>query len=99
MNYTKDEFFALVDAVEKQGGELTDDLCEPADYDFNLTKAQERTLGPLTFPACGNASVFEVPYDALNKEGDEVGVQPVKVCAVDDDMARWPRFGGDAFAK
>lgn len=101
MNYEQEEFFALVEAVEYQGGELLDELCKSRKYTFTGDKAK-----PITLAGCGNQSLFRVPYEAygirLDEEGSELveaGLHPVVVCAVDDDMGRWPRFGGDRFGR
>ncbi len=94
MNYTEDEFFQLIQAVEDQNGQHLDKVCKTQDYEYTGTKPHGR--GPLK--ACGNSSLLEIPYDALNKAGDEVGVHPIEVCAVEDEVGRWPRFGGDRFA-
>jgi len=87
MNYTKDEFFELMDDVEAQGGTHLDDLCAHKTYDFVGDK-----LKPVTLPGCGNNAIFNVPF--LDDE-----TLSVTVCAVDDDMGKWPRFGGDRFAR
>lgn len=85
MNYSQDDFFELMDAVEAQQGTHLDEQCVAKKYIFSGKKIQ-----PLTYPGCGNSALFMVPYEG--------GKEPeVKVCAVDDDMGRWPRFGGDKF--
>lgn len=93
MNYSQNEFFALVETVEEQGGEHLDKLCKAQTYKFVGNKQK-----PMTLPSCGNSALFLVPYEAINRDGSEAGLQPVEVCAVDDDMGRWPRFGGDKYA-
>jgi hypothetical protein len=93
MDYEKDEFFALIEDVEDQGGEHLDELCKHRRYEFTGD-----SIKPVVLPGCGNAALFRVPYEAIDKKGKEAGVQPIVVCAVDDDMGRWPRFGGDRFA-
>lgn len=89
MNYSQEEFLRLMEAVEEQGGEHLDDLCSAKTYEFT-----GKELARVTLPGCGNTSLFAVPYDALAKDGTEVGPQPVTACAVDDNMGAWPRFVG-----
>lgn len=93
MEYTFDELAQLVEAVEEQGGELTDLTC---------TDRVVKLTGPNAKPAklryCRNDTIFEVPYEAADKEGRSMGLQPIQVCAVDDNMGAWPRFGGDRIA-
>lgn len=92
MDYKQQEFFALIEEVEAQGGGHLDKQCKAKTYKFGNNHK------PLTLPSCGNSALFVVPYEALNKDGSEAGMHPLEVCAVDDDMGRWPRFGGDRFA-
>jgi hypothetical protein len=94
MNYDQEEFFDLIEAVESQGGELLDEMCKSIKYEFSGKESK-----PVTIAGCGNTSIFKVPYNALDIKGKEVGLHPVVVCAVDDDIGKWPRFGGDRFAK
>ena len=83
MNYSKEEFFDLMTQAENQGAQHLDELCNDRVYEFG------GRVKPLRLRGCLNSSLFEVPF------GDNEGV--VRVCAVDDDMGRWPRFGGDRF--
>jgi hypothetical protein len=92
MDYSKKEFFNLAEAVEAQGGEHLDEMCKSHTYEFSGKK-----IKPVTLAGCGNSALFEIPYEALDKRGKDMGAQPITVCAVDDDMGRWPRFGGDRF--
>lgn len=93
MNYSESEFYALMESVEQQGGEHLDKMCKAKTYKMVNPKSK-----PVTIAGCGNSALFKVPYDALDKSGATVTVRAVEVCAVDDDMGRWPRFGGDRFA-
>ncbi len=95
MNYSQDEFFKLLEAVEAEGGQHLAERCH-RDVPFVFTGPAKPQLPELG--SCGNYSLFEVPYEAQTKSGDNVGLQPLQACAVEDDMARWPRFGGDRFA-
>ncbi len=92
MDYSKDEFFDLMQAAEDDGCTHTEEMCVAKEYNFTGKKSK-----PVTLAGCGNTTIFEVPYVGLDKHGNEMPVQPVRVCAVDDDMGRWPRFGGDRF--
>ncbi len=93
MNYSEPEFFALLEAVEGQGGEHLDEQCKAKRYEFVGSDQK-----PVTLPSCGNNALFHVPYEARDADGMELGLHPLRVCAVEDDMGRWPRFGGDRFA-
>lgn len=86
MNYTPEQFFALIEAVEEQGGELTDDLCAARTYDFCGEKSK-----PVTLSGCGNTSIFEVPYEAED-EGDVGELGLLRLCGVCDDLGLTPRF-------
>lgn len=89
MNYNKDEFLDLMQQVEDQGGEHLDEMCVA--HKYNFTGKQSK---PLTIAGCGNSSIFEVPYEPV---GHDATLAKIKVCAVDDGMGWWPRFGGNRF--
>ena len=78
MKYSSDEFFRLVDEVSRQGGVHLD---ETHDRVFH-TKLTGKEVAGAEVVYCGEAALFEVPYD----EGDAV-----KVCAVCDRIGLWPR--------
>ena len=85
INYNKDEFFALIEAVERQGGTHLDSMCTGHHYVCDSgDKAVEVTL-----PGCGSVAMFEIPYDS-HIAGESF--RTITACAVDDDMGRWPRF-------
>ena len=84
MNYTEQQFFSLIEEIEAQGGELTEELCGYRQYDFSGDKGK-----PVALPGCGNTSIFNIPYDA--DRGDGV-LDMVKLCAVCDDLGSAPRF-------
>lgn len=88
LNYDRDEFIELLDAVEDQDGVHLDDQCKARKYTWVGKKTK-----PAIIAGCGNETLFEIPYDG--ERGEE---SSLTVCAVDDDMGRWPRFGGDRFA-
>lgn len=107
MNYSRQEFFNLMEAVEDQGGEHLDRLCAARSYTFLQTRAEEQDNGGwkfvangknkvVTLPSCGNSALFTVPYAVTDEEwekGDEIGWSgELTACAVEDDMGLWPRF-------
>lgn len=92
MNYTREEFFDLMEEAEAQGSLHLETECRPVTYVFEV-EGKER---PVTLKGCGNATLFDVPYES---DVGIVGTHMVNVCAVDDSMGRWPRFGGDRFAR
>lgn len=81
MNYSPEQFFELVEAVEAEGGSLTEDLCVARKY--NMTGDEGK---PVVLEGCGNTSIFRFPYDL----GDTLG--EVQLCAVCDDLGATPRF-------
>lgn len=98
MNYSRQEFFNLMEAVEDQGGEHLDRLCAARSYTFKQSRAEEGGNGGwkfvsqgkpkvVTLPSCGNSALFVVPY-----EGEHGTDEALTVCAVEDDMGLWPRF-------
>lgn len=87
MNYSKDEFFDLMERTEAQGCTHTEKMCKARKYEFTGTKSK-----PITLSGCGNTTLFLVPYAGLDKNGKALPARTVEVCAVDDDMGRWPRF-------
>lgn len=96
MNYSQNELLELMDEVLAQDGEHLDRECVTREFDFTgdiKLPEKDRVL-----PYCGHPTIFSVPYSALDVKGNEVGRETVEVCAVDDNMAMWPRFGGDRFA-
>lgn len=99
MNYSQEEFFELMELVEDAGGQHLDEMCKMRTYEFCGDRLPD-TLK--TIPGCGEVALFTVPYKMVKKSktGRECLVdREVKVCAVDDDMGRWPRFGGDRFGR
>lgn len=89
MRYTHDEIVDLMDSVEEQGGTHLDRQCKARKYIFTGDR-----IKPAILPGCGNDLLFAVPY-----EGRAGAAGSVVACAVDDDMGKWPRFGGDRFAR
>lgn len=91
MKYDKDEFFDLMERVDADGGEHLDAQCQAREFTFSGDK-----MRPVLLPGCGESALFHVPYEGIKGAKDN---GPVQVCAVDDDMGRWPRFGGDRFGR
>lgn len=87
MHYDQQEFFRLMEEVEFQGGEYLDEL---HDGIFHTKLTGDKVRG-YEVAYCGEAALFEVPYEPMNKQGV---IAKVKVCAVDDRMGLWPRFAG-----
>lgn len=91
MNYTKDEFFDLMAQAEEQGATHRDEICGESVYEFDGLRK------PVTMRGCNNSTLFDVPYDSIVLDTRDAVVE--RVCAVDDAMGRWPRFGGDRFGR
>ena len=90
MKYSQEEFFDLMERVENEGGEHLDDICGVRQYTFSGPHTK-----PLTDPGHGEVTLFKIPY--LHEDDSTAG--ELTVCAVDDDMGRWPRYGGDRFGR
>jgi predicted translin family RNA/ssDNA-binding protein len=91
MRYHPDEFFRLIDSVEEQGGTHLDEVHEHV-YHEHFTGDHPLPEDKHLIEYCEASALILLPYDATTAQGDEIGVQPVKVCAVDDMVGRWPRF-------
>lgn len=85
MNYSPEQFLRLNVAVEDDGGMLTDELCSARTYELTGPKGKrpDGSHRPLILPGCGNVSIFEVPIS---------GGEPIKLCAVCDDLGNTPRY-------
>lgn len=93
--YSQDEFLDLIERVENAGGEHLKELCEPQ----TVAKWTGPHQKPMTFDCCGDEALFTVPYEAEpHGEAALAQVKDIKVCAVEDAIGAWPRFGGDALA-
>lgn len=112
MNYHPDDFLALSDEVENQGGYVQPDECTPVEFRRKWKDGgwkRDHTAG------CGMPARFGITYDpsepvhietaAYDEQGNKLydvvidhpgeqieGAAYAAVCAVDDDMGRWPRF-------
>jgi hypothetical protein len=96
VNYTRSQFFSLMQAVEDQGGDHLDRTCESPPYFFKQFEASPveddawkfsftGSTKKVTFPSCGHSALFAVPF--LDDPEEKV-----TVCAVEDSMGLWPRF-------
>ena len=89
MQYNRAQFLRLVEAVEDQGGKHLDERCEAKRYELTGDRSK---FDFVVLPGCGQRALFEIPYDALDLQGNEAGVQPVKLCAHEDSLGLMPRF-------
>lgn len=90
MNYSKEEFLTLMEQAEEQGCVHRDEVCDDTTYEFG------DRVKPVKMRGCHNTTLFDVPYESFI-DARQGTVE--RVCAVDDAMGRWPRFGGDRFAR
>lgn len=86
-----------MEEVEYQGGVHLDATCDNQEYEWvgegEVTQAAAAGAGGgISLDNCGNASLFIVPYAREPKAGNTAEMGEVRVCAVDDDLGRWPRF-------
>lgn len=95
MKYDPDTFFALADMIEDIGGAHLDEMCDARTFDEFSGAGKSK---PLILAGCGESALFEFPYQAHSLDGEGLGVYPIKLCAVDDAVGAFPRFGGDALA-
>ena len=87
MNYSPDAFLALMEQVEDQGGIHLKDRCVPRRYVLPREGSDGKKRNRTYFTTGCNADArFLVPYDGEN------GPRSAVVCAVDDEMGKWPRF-------
>lgn len=87
MNYTQDEMIDLMEKVEAEGGDHLDLICKHKRYTFSGPHQK-----PLIWPGCGNSTLFDICYD-LEPESNVLEQSMLTICAVDDAMAAWPRYG------
>lgn len=88
MEITGKDFLELMEKVEDAGGVLGPDSCQPKRYTLKTEKDGRvlKTESVMT-TGCHNETIFMIPY-----EKHSGGTETVIACAVDDDIARWPRF-------
>ncbi len=91
MNYTHDQFFRLVDAIEADGGVHLDVAHEKVFYDELCGGPIKDALqGAVDNNNCGESVLFDVPYVSILSATVLDG--QVVVCAKDDMMGLWPRY-------
>lgn len=101
MPYSPDDFLALLEEVERQGGAHDPDPCIPREFKIELPDAsgKKRTRRAHT-TGCGRDSIFIVPYEPAGKDAEERRAMRARkagfarVCANDDLVGHWPRFAG-----
>lgn len=87
MEYTQSQLYDLIDAIEDDGGEYLEGLCEARKYALTGDQIKEPTI-----PGCGNQTLFKVPY-ASEVPGTNASVlEHVVLCAVCDDIGSMPRY-------
>lgn len=90
MNYSHDEFEALREAVEDQGGVLHDDRCLPRDVEYIDPPYTVPRKYPKLTQGCGHQTVFVTPYTYDLGSGEKANF--IRACAVCDNIGGWPRF-------
>lgn len=97
MLYHPSDFQRLAEEVENQGGTSLPGPHNPRKLTMKLpdAKGEQRWQDAFT-TGCQQEAQFLVPYDLpdtrLGKAMEKRGAGIVQVCAVDDDMGKWPRF-------
>lgn len=99
MRYDPDDFLALLEEVERKGGAHLPDPCLPQEFKIRLPdgSGKKRTRRAFT-SGCGKDMRMVIPYDPVAKTDEERkgmlkrGAGFVTVCAVDDDLGKWPKF-------
>lgn len=106
MLYNPDDFFALIEAVEEEGGAHLPEPCAPPRYRIKLPDPASglRRMQTMQATGCHRETRFVIPYDKpIYERHEDTGkivaegeVEPstLAVCAVDDDLGKWPRFAG-----
>lgn len=84
MNYSLDEFLALVERVEAQGGERLTEIHESHTLVCDTGNNTQRVEGT----GCDEVALFDIPYE----DSRDNAPRAVTVCAVDDMVGLWPRF-------
>lgn len=87
MDYTNSEFEALKAKIEAAGGVQLETDCTFRSYTLTGPVGKEVGDETLLLPGCGNATIFEIPYET--ESGD---MKPIHLCAVCDDLGATPRF-------
>ena len=63
MNYHEDEFIALVDVIEREGGQLLPDKCKSHKIRYQKSPKTPTDYVDVDSSGCGNLSRFVVTYD------------------------------------
>src|SRR5690606_9535032 len=63
MNYHEDEFIALVDVIEREGGQLLPDKCKSHKIRYQKSPKTPTEYVDVDSTGCGNLSRFVVNYD------------------------------------
>lgn len=98
MRYHEDDFLRLMSAVEEQNGEPAGTPCKGSKFRLQVPdNADKMKYKEFLTHGCGLDTVFLVPYQkpaGRDTKGDKIpgGTGTIAVCAVGDDMGRWPRF-------
>lgn len=97
MNYHPSDFQRLAEEVEEQGGTALPGAHNPRKLSMKLPDAEGESRWQDAFTTgCHQEARFLVPYalpgGKLGEVMEQRGAGIVEVCAVDDDMGKWPRF-------
>lgn len=95
MNYSPDEWDALTEEVERQGGALLPDVCAGRFVSFTVKNSDRVTKAKTC--GCGNESMAVTIYDphknqSVAKKMRERGAGFARVCLVCDSVGSWPDF-------
>lgn len=115
MIYHPDDFLALNEEIERQGGYVQPDECLGEEYRIKQPSSDGMVWKRFQTTNCGFHARFGVTYDPtapvrletaayddkgkhlydvlIEHPGEKVdGATYAAVCAVDDNLGRWPRF-------
>lgn len=88
VSYSPAQYTRLLELIEDQGGEHTDELCHARAYQF----VDGLGLKTMTMPGCGNYSIFKIPFEVALDRTNAAILETVRLCAVCDGLALMPRF-------
>lgn len=63
MNYHEDEFIALIDVIEREGGQLLPDKCKSHKIRYQKSPKTPTDYVDVDSSGCGNLSRFVINYD------------------------------------
>lgn len=97
MNYHPDDFLRLLEGVEAEGGAMLPDRCRATKYALRIPDADsELRFRDFFTTGCGQDTRFVLPYKLpkgkLGEKMESRGGGLVTVCAVDDEVGKWPRY-------